>query len=189
MTTKLHWNDIPPFTRKSNYQGDVDWDHVVRTVEDFTKEENLDFNPDYQRDHVWTEAQQRAFVEFGLRGGRSGMDIYLNCPRWMSGKHGRMEVVDGKQRLTAVMAFCSDKLRVFPQWVKGGALCSEFQGSKRLMDGRFRFHINNLETRAEVIRWYLEMNSGGTPHTEAELNRVSALLGEALDLNSYGEAE
>jgi len=36
--------------------------------------------------------------------------------------------------------------------------------------------MNDLKTRAEVLQWYIEFNAGGTPHTEAEINRVRELL-------------
>ena len=31
----------------------------------------LQFNPDFQRGHVWTEGQQIAFMEFLLKGGKT----------------------------------------------------------------------------------------------------------------------
>ena len=41
-----------------------------------------------------------------------------------------------------------------------------------------RVHINDLKTKEEVLRWYLEMNAGGTPHSNEELGRVAAMLQE-----------
>ena len=35
-------------------------------------EEGLQLNPDFQRGHVWTEDQQVKFLEFILRGGKTG---------------------------------------------------------------------------------------------------------------------
>lgn len=39
-----------------------------------------------------------------------------------------------------------------------------------------QWSVNELRTRAEVLRWYLQLNSGGVVHTEEELARVRALL-------------
>ena len=36
--------------------------------------------------------------------------------------------------------------------------------------------INELLTRKAVIRWYLEINAGGTPHIREEIDRVRDLL-------------
>jgi len=40
----------------------------------------------------------------------------------------------------------------------------------------FVFSMNTLRTKAEVLEWYLQLNSGGVVHTEAELKRVRKLL-------------
>lgn len=44
----------------------------------------------------------------------------------------------------------------------------------------FKINVNNLLTRREVLQWYVEFNSGGTPHTTEELDRVRALLRKEL---------
>lgn len=39
-----------------------------------------------------------------------------------------------------------------------------------------KLNINNLQTRREVLQWYIELNSEGTIHTDAEIDRVKELL-------------
>jgi hypothetical protein len=34
--------------------------------------------------------------------------------------------------------------------------------------------------RADVMRWYLQVNYGGTPHTDEELNKVRSMLAEEV---------
>ena len=81
-------------------------------------------------------------------------------------------LVDGKQRLEATRKFMRDELRAF------GQLRSEFAG-------RMRWHVTGLKwrvcalDRAGVLRFYLSLNGGGTPHTTEELERVRALLAQA----------
>ena len=36
--------------------------------------------------------------------------------------------------------------------------------------------VNDLADYDDVLRWYLQLNSGGTPHTEDELEKVRQLL-------------
>jgi hypothetical protein len=126
--------------------------------------------PDFQRGHVWTEQQQIAFVEFLLQGGKSGKDIMFNHPGWMKSFEGDFVLVDGLQRLTAVLRFLKDEISVF-----GGVKCSEFE-DKLPSSISLCFHINDLPTKAAVLKWYLEMNSGGTPHSEEEIARVQNML-------------
>ena len=127
--------------------------------------------PDFHRGHVWTEAQQVAFIEHTLCGGEGGT-LRFNQPGWGKDWKGDMEVVDGLQRITAVLRFLSNEIRVF------GSLRREYTDNPRLLRARFVLQANNLQTRAEVLRWYLELNATGTPHTEAELDRVRAMMRE-----------
>lgn len=57
-----------------------------------------------------------------------------------------------------------------------GNYFADYTDKLRLTDASFRMCINDLKTRAEVLQWYLEMNSGGVVHTDEELNRVRRLL-------------
>lgn len=82
---------------------------------------------------------------------------------------------DGKQRLTSVLLFLGNEVTVF-----GGHKFSDYTDKLRMTGPRFRMHVNNLETRAEVLQWYLELNSGGVVHTEGELNKVRDMLATEL---------
>lgn len=169
------FQDIPQFTRDGNYAVNVSWRFLENTLRDWAEGQGMDMDPDYQREHVWTEEQQVAYCEFILRGGKSGRDIRWNCPSWQHrGAKGPIELVDGKQRLTAVRRFLTDGIRVF------GSLCSEFGDQPDFIRHSFVFIVNDLQTRAEVLDWYLGLNAGGTPHTPEEIARVRAMLREEL---------
>lgn len=165
--------DIPQFTRSPSYQVDHRLDYLPNVIVSMQRR-GLNLEPDFQRGHVWTEAQQRAFVEFILRGGESARHIYFNFRGWQGGYSttdkgaGEFVIVDGLQRLTAMLRFLNDELEVF------GSRYSEF--TDKIRHVTLRFHINDLKTRAEVLQWYLETNGGGTPHSEEELQRVRHLL-------------
>ena len=169
------FQDIPKFTTDGNYRVDVPWDHLEMWI---ARQDNkgddlagLDMDPDYQREHVWTEEQQIAYVEFCLRGGRGSSEIRWNCSTWMKSFTTPVELVDGKQRLEAVRKFLRDEL---PAFGKTGA---QYSGVLDMLRGcSFSFIVNDLQTRAEVLQWYLDINTGGTPHTDDEIARVRALL-------------
>lgn len=132
---------------------------------------DYDLSPDYQRDHVWTKAQASAYVEWILRGGRSGREIYWNHPNWMRGFRGTLELVDGKQRIKAVMDFFNNKIKAF------GMKFKEFEGgSSGMWTVCLSFNIADFQTRAEVLQWYIDMNAGGTVHKKAEIDKVRKML-------------
>jgi hypothetical protein len=120
-------------------------------------------DPAYQRGYVWTTEQKQAYVEFILKGGESGRDIYWNCAGWMKSYRGTLELVDGKQRISAVLDFLDNKLKVF------GHLYSEYEDASLVSRYDFVFHVNDLEHQSDVVRWYIDMNTGGSVHTEKDL--------------------
>lgn len=161
------FRDIPEFTR-ARYEVDMGIDYI----EDWLERVKCDLEPDFQRAHVWTEPQQIAFMEFLLQGGRSGRHLYFNDPTWQKGFGGNPVVVDGKQRLRAVLRFLHDEIPAF------GTRYSEFTDDCAFQTGILRLHVHDFETRAEVLRWYLSLNTGGTDHTAEEIEKVRAMLRE-----------
>ena len=164
------FKDIPQYTSERFQPTDVPLDILDDFVRRWTESHNWEMVPDFQRGHVWTEQDQIAFVEHILRGGQGSNIIRLNCPGWQRQRQGILQTVDGLQRLTACLRFVRDEIPAF------GHCYSEYDDPIVLYRYHLRFQVNNLETRAEVLRWYLEINSGGIVHTESEIRRVRNLL-------------
>lgn len=169
----MKFNDIPQFIRSGSYEIDVSLDYLERALDGWEEDYGLDLNPDFQRGHIWTEEQQVKYVEFLLRGGVTVRVIYFNSPAFGDSERGDLGdtilCVDGLQRLTACRRFLKNEIKVFNHYY------NEFEGSLRITQG-LRFNVNSLKTKKEVLQWYLEFNSGGTVHTEEELNRVRKML-------------
>ena len=182
--------DIPQYTRPAHYHINVPWSHLENTLDRWMLKESgidpeqppeqltvpiLNLDPDFQRAHVWTKKQQIAYVEFKLRGGSGAEVILFNCPRWMSWKvvdkdcYNEFVLVDGKQRIQAVLQFLRNKIKAFGHYYK------EYE-DKLGLEPMFIFTVNDLETKAEVLQWYLELNTGGVVHTKEEITKVKALL-------------
>ena len=173
------FSDLPKYTRQAGYTVNVPLASITTTLEELGADYGLAMNPDFQRSHVWTPEQQSLFVEYLLRGGRYNLDIKFNAPGWRdSAAITPITLVDGLQRLTAVAGFMSGDVPVF------GKCLNEWDSAdmSRIIRGTntITFSVNNLETRAEVLQWYLELNEYGTPHTQQELLRVRSLLNKEL---------
>lgn len=168
--------DIPKMTRSGSYEVDYPLDSLVRWVKEQEKEMGLQLNPDFQRGHVWTEEQQIAYIEFFLRGGKTGRIFYFNCPGWNrsvpEGAYSDFVCVDGLQRITAIQRFINGEIPAF------GSYYNEFEDSLHLFRDTVKVNINDLKTKAEVLQWYIDLNDGGTPHSPEEIARVRALLSE-----------
>jgi hypothetical protein len=168
----MKFRDIQQFTRTPTYIVNTSWDSLERVIRE--KETNdlakLNLNPDFQRGHVWDEKHQIAYVEYKLKGGNGSNMLLFNCPGWMDDFRGPYLLVDGKQRIEAVRKFLRDELVVFNKYK-----ISDFEDYLGMYPD-FLWCVNNLETRKQVLQWYLEINTGGVVHTEEELNKVRKLL-------------
>lgn len=186
----MKFSEIPQLIEGGAWEANFSLASVPKVLEEWKEESGLILNPDFQRGHVWTEAQQTAFMEYYLRGGRSGMVIFFNQPSWGRSPlaHGYDELVcvDGLQRLTAIVRFMNNEIPAF------GQLHDEFGESIRRAPNNagLRFNVNSLQTREQVLTWYLQMNDGGTPHTAEEIGRVRGLLdAERSQLGALGVAK
>jgi len=161
----MKFRDIPKFPFAS-YVVNISWNYLQSWLDNHNKDIiSCDMNPFYQRNYIWTKKQKIAFLEYQLKGGFSGRDIFLNCPTWLSFKDSGniIQLVDGKQRINAVLEFLDDKIPAF------GLKFSEFEDELHSMDPNFVFHINNLKTEKEVVEWYVGFNTGGSIHTAKDL--------------------
>jgi uncharacterized protein with ParB-like and HNH nuclease domain len=165
--------DIPQLTR-SHYHTDVSFQEIEHVIGRWSDEGKrscpLILEPEFQRGHVWTKEQQIAFCEFLIRGGHTGRDIIFNCRGWQRNYEGPMYLVDGLQRLTAIRGMLRGDVPVF------GRSFLEFEDHDVIARREsLRFHVGNVSTYADVLKWYLEMNTGGTPHSASEIARVTAM--------------
>ena len=166
--------DIPQFTSDGSYQIDLPATSLAKWVEDMENDCHLNLCPDFQRGHVWTREQQVKWLEYFFMGGKSGKILYFNCPSWRisvkQGDYDEFVCVDGLQRITAIQLFIRNELPIF------GTYFSEFEDPIFFHRWMVKINVNDLKTKKEVLQWYIEMNSGGTPHTEEEIKRVMQLM-------------
>ncbi len=163
-------NEIPQFIgTRCNYEVDVGWNYFDDFLETSLGDCEVHLNPDFQRGHVWTNLQQQRYIEYVLRGGRCAKDLIFASEGFSSSGTNPVYLVDGLQRLTAIQGFLKDKVPAF------GYYYSEYDG--RLRSTHHRFHVRVLDIgRKDILQLYLDLNAGGTPHTEAEIERVRKML-------------
>lgn len=170
----MKFTDIPQLlTNKANYKVDVGFKYFSKTINQYVEEYGLILNPEFQRGHVWTEEQQEKYIEYVLKGGTSGKEIFFNKPSWhckAKTEYDDFVCVDGLQRITAIMKFRSNDLKVF------GLYYDEFEGDPREVTTRISIRINDLQNEKDVLQWYIEMNEGGTPHTKEEIQKVKDMV-------------
>lgn len=173
----MKFNDIPQLTKEGSYQVNMPLRYLLDKIKEWEEDKyyQLQLNPKFQRGHVWTEDQQVAYMEFLLRGGKSAKVIYFNKPSWQSSTiiegYDDFVCVDGLQRLTAVMRFLNNEIKVFDTYYK------DFE-DKLPMGIDLILNVNNLKTEKEVLQWYVDINAGGTPHSSEEIEKVKRMIDE-----------
>lgn len=135
----------------------------------------LVLDPEYQRGHVWTEEQQRRFAGHVIEGGAVPPIIVRRDRTYQLPD----EVVDGKQRLTALYRWLKDEI---PAELRDGTLLWIHDldpEAKRFITGIGGPHLSfryGYWTQREVLDLYIKLNRGGTVHTDAEIDRVRQML-------------
>ncbi len=122
--------------------------------------DEVDFNPSYQRGHRWTQTQKQEFLGHLLTGGEILPLIIQRVP-----DSGKGEMLDGKQRATAILEWLDNKVGA----AVGGALLFRRDvdtSSLNLVSMRVRYINLPWEERKA---FYVKFNSGGAPHTPEEL--------------------
>lgn len=59
-----------------------------------------------------------------------------------------------------------------------GSYINEYEDEMSLTRNCIKVNVNNLKTKKEVLQWYVDMNAGGTPHTNDEIKRVKNMISE-----------
>lgn len=170
--------------RTAKWQADYDWDDLEDGLARLaTRHGGLELNPDFQRGHVWSKAQQTHFIENCLRGvvASSGFLLQFNCPGWFDDVASTdlpscLQCVDGLQRYTAVTEFMKGNVQPF-------GFTAEQLSSTQFSPRRFHMKVavHDFAKRADLLEHYLAINAGGTPHSADELERVRGLLAQAKD--------
>jgi len=165
----MKFSDIPQYPR-CYYNVHVELSYLPEQIAHYQQAYGFTMDPEYQRDHVWTDEQRERYVEHILMGGETAREILINCynfdNRRHTGRTGPAEVLDGKQRLTALLMFLDGKLRAF------GKYAHEFEGRCR---ANIIWRVVDLD-ELEVMRMYVMLNAGGTVHSSDEIQRVRDLI-------------
>lgn len=166
----MRFQDIPQMVRIPAVGVDI----PLRQLEQNLALLGVNLTPPFQRDLVWTEAQQIAFVEYLLRGGEDGRIILINDSRNLGRRDGGNHVlVDGQQRLNAVRRFLAGEIRA------SGLLIHEWE-DEIPWPVQLRFVTTRIKNDSAIYDMYIDRNVQGTPHTEAEIEKARRLRDEAL---------
>lgn len=148
-------------------------------VQKFNKD--LYYVPSYQREFTWTGAKQSKFIE----------SVFMGLPIpflffWQD-NNGKMEIVDGSQRIRTIRDFMGDKIKLHGLETipaANGMRYSDFPISRqrKFEEKSVRVIIlDNLTDAVTRTEMFARINTGGTTANAAEVRRGS-LPGPFMDL-------
>jgi len=133
----------------------------------------VDFDPPYQRGLVWTQAQKEALIKTIFDIGSIGTFAFNRRP-FCEGK--LYEVIDGKQRLSALCEYYEDR------WPYNGVYYSELSGNDTSVFKMTSVLEVTLQEASEEdkLRLFLRINRAGTPVDVSHIHRVEEMLSALL---------
>ena len=132
----------------------------------------IDLDPEYQRGNVWTLSQKQALIDSMFKNVDIGKFAIIKR-RW--GKNPNepetpflSEMLDGKQRLTAIYEFIIGKFKF------KGLYFHELNPWDQNHIRRYKINLGETTplTKEQKLRHFLKLNTSGTPVSEEHLDKV-----------------
>jgi len=132
----------------------------------------MDYEPEYQRGHVWTMKQRVALIDSIFNNIDIGKFAIINRGYDCIDEPYR-EMLDGKQRLTTLVMFYEDRFEYC------GKVYSRMHGQDQ---GHFE-HYQALTaetegaemTREQKLRYFLKLNTAGAPQDQEHIDKIKDL--------------
>lgn len=170
-------NVIPGYDVIRSFETETDLLNFKKFLSGIDEDMGLNLNPKFQRGAVWSNHQKVAYMEHLLKGGKSGKQLYFNNPGYVMTDLDDFEVkdcvcVDGLQRITAISEFVSNEFSVFGD----KKIFFKDIEDHYLASIRLDVFMGVIKTYEEIVQWYLDINTGGTNHTQDEIDKAKEEL-------------
>lgn len=132
----------------------------------------VDFNPEYQRDFVWSLEDKQELIDSIFNNVEIGKFVFIHLG--YSGDYA-YEILDGKQRLRALLDFYEDRFQYKGKYFSDLSL--------REQDFLEDYSISVAEaseqlTREQKLRYFLMLNRTGHVMAKEQLDKVENMLKE-----------
>ena len=132
----------------------------------------VDFDSEYQRDHVWKLEDKIALLDSIFNNIDIGKFLFVQLSEYTPGKY--YQVVDGKQRLTALCEFYEDRFQY------NGYYYSQlsFMDKYKITNHPITYGILENPSKRGIYETFIKMNTCGKPMDVKHINNVKKLLNE-----------
>ena len=145
----------------------------VDVIKHWRNEGDLNLSPEYQRGYVWGPIRQRNLIK-SILSGVPIPSIIVNIRDW--GGDYSVAVIDGKQRITAVLSFVDSVLHIPGEWfgMSGNILFNDLEvhQQRRFRNQTMGFSEGSLKTIEQEKEVFELVNFGGVPQGETDLPNI-----------------
>jgi hypothetical protein len=126
--------------------------------------------PEFQRSNdQWTQDMKILYVENVIKGCRSEILLYR-----VPNEHSPAMILDGLQRLTAIMDFIAGRFTVFGKYTLNDLLEARVITA---IGTDIPVKIYTFDTELEAMEFYIEMNENIT-HSPEDIEKVRKLINQ-----------
>ena len=173
---KYDQNQPTQFTKEEKYyirQLNSPIDSLLSMV--YAPHAGVDFDVDYQRDHVWELEDKVALIDSIYNNIDIGKIVFVQLNEKTEGRY--YQVLDGKQRLTALCEFFEDR---FPY---KGVYFSQLSHQDKHTFKNHGITYGYLEnpTKRGIYESFVKLNTCGRPMDNKHIDKVRKLLNDLED--------
>lgn len=132
---------------------------------------NVDINPYYQRDFVWSEDEEYLLIDSIFNGIEIGKFVFIDTIDDIN-KEYDYEVLDGKQRINTILKFYEDRISY------NGKTFSQLSARDRNHFLDFSLSVGEVicSNEEQKLRYFLRLNRGGKVMSDSHIEKVKTLL-------------
>lgn len=172
----VKWTDI---RRKTNSEqiykeDDLHLSYSHRSLEDIFGKVytfGLNLSPDYQREHVWDLDDKVKLIDSIFNNIDIGKFVYVHL-EWEDHELYGYEILDGKQRVTAIVEFFEDRFQYKGKYFSD--LCDRDQS--HFEDYGISYAEIRHVTLEQKLQYFLKLNTGGRIMDKSHLEKVQEML-------------
>lgn len=176
------WQDVFPYnsTKSTSFKKEEKYriTHANSMIESFLHmvyHSGVDFDVEYQREHVWELDDKIALIDSIFNNIDIGKFVFVQ--RSYSVRDKLYEIIDGKQRLTAICEFYEDR------FMYKGYYFSELSNmdKNKFWNHSVSYGYLTNPTKEMIYDAFIKLNTCGKPMDSKHIDKVKKLLNEELN--------
>jgi len=173
------WMEIYPYDKSSDTKFRIEEKYRIRLLNSgidsllhmvYASHGGVDFDAEYQREHVWKLEDKIALVESIFNNIDIGKFVFVQLHESTMGKY--YQILDGKQRLTALCEFYEDRFQYKGYYFSELSFYDRYKFLNHSISYGF---LENPDARG-IYETFIKMNTCGKPMDHKHIDKVKKLL-------------